>query len=163
MAQFVLLGPSTEPSINGYFWYLKGRLNDNPDCHLELRFDSELAHLVYAGADLLVMPSLFEPCGLVQMIALKYGTVPIVRAVGGLTNTVFDRDHSDRSREERNGYVFHEADEPGVESALRRALGLWHGHPREFRQLMVNGMCQDYSWNFPGQNYLKIYEHLRHK
>jgi len=162
-AQFVLLGPSSEPSANGYFWHLKRELNDNPDCHLELRFDSEVAHLVYAGADLLVMPSLFEPCGLVQMIALKYGTVPIVRAVGGLTNTVFDRDHSGRSWEERNGYVFHQTDEPGIESALRRALGLWHHHPGEFRQLMMNGMRYDHSWNFPGQNYVNIYEYIRDK
>ncbi len=75
-AQFVLLGPSPDPSINGEFWHLKRTLNDNPDCHLELDFDPELAHLVYAGADMIVMPSNYEPCGLVQMIALKYGAVP---------------------------------------------------------------------------------------
>jgi glycosyltransferase involved in cell wall biosynthesis len=73
-AQFVLLGPSPDPSINGHFWHLKHFLNDNPDCHLELGFDADLAHLVYAGADMLVTPSNYEPCGLVQMIAQKYGT-----------------------------------------------------------------------------------------
>ncbi len=162
-AQFVLLGPSPEASINGYFWHLKHYLNDNPDCHLELRFDSELAHLVYAGADLLVVPSNFEPCGLVQMIALKYGTVPIVRAVGGLVDTVFDRDYCPRPYEQRNGYVFDNADYSGIESALGRALGLWHFYPEEFRQLMVNGMRYDYSWKWPGQHYLNIYEYIRHK
>ena len=60
--------------------------------HLELRFCNELAHLVYAGSDLLVMPSMFEPCGLAQLVALRYGTVPIVRACGGLGDTVADRD-----------------------------------------------------------------------
>ena len=145
------------------FWHLKHYLNDNPDCHLELRFDAELAHLVYAGADMLVAPSNWEPCGLVQMIALKYGTVPIVRAVGGLADTVFDRDHSQRPYEQRNGYVFDHPDYPGIESALRRALGLWYRYPEEFRRLMVNGMRYDYSWNYPGQHYLNIYEYIRHK
>ncbi len=162
-AQFVLLGPCPEPPTSDYFWQLKHHLNDNPDCHLELRFDAELAHLVYAGADMLVAPSNWEPCGLVQMIALKYGTVPIVRAVGGLADTIFDRDYSGRPYEQRNGYVFHHPDYPGIESALRRAFGLWHCYPEEFRRLMVNGMRYDYSWNFPGQNYVNIYEYIRHK
>ncbi len=162
-AQFVLLGPSPEPSINAHFWQLKNHLNDNPDCHLELRFDAELAHLVYAGADLLVAPSHYEPCGLVQMIALKYGTVPVVRSVGGLADTVFDRDYSSRSCEGRNGYVFDHPDCPGIESALRRALGLWHSYPEEFRKLMVYGMRYDYSWNSPGQHYANIYGYIRHR
>jgi starch synthase len=162
-AQFVLLGPSPEPSINAYFWHLKGYLNDNQDCHLELRFDAELAHLVYAGADLLVVPSNFEPCGLVQMIALKYGTVPIVHAVGGLADTVFDRDYSTRPYEQRNGYVFDHPDYAGIESALRRALGLWNLYPVDFRGLMVNGMRYDYSWSLPGQHYVNIYEYIRHQ
>ena len=162
-AQFVLLGPSPEPAMERALWQLKHELNDNPDCHLELRFDADLAHLVYAGADLLVAPSHFEPCGLVQLVALKYGTVPVVRAVGGLADTVFDRDHSSRPPEERNGYVFNDADYSGIESALRRALGLWYVYPQEFRQLMANGMRCDYSWSHPGQHYLNIYEHIRHK
>ena len=78
---------------------------------------------MYAGADVVVVPSNFEPCGLVQMIALRYGTVPIVRAVGGLTETVFDRDFSSRPREKRNGYVFHQSDGAAIESAMRRAIG----------------------------------------
>ena len=93
-AQFVLLGSSPDPAVHEHFQHQRRHLNDNPDCHLELRFSAELAHLIYAGADLLVMPSVFEPCGLAPMIAMKYGTVPIVRAVGGLAATVFDRDHS---------------------------------------------------------------------
>jgi starch synthase len=162
-AQFVLLGPSPDPSINGYFWHLKHFLNDSPDCHLELGFDADLAHLVYAGADMLVMPSNYEPCGLVQMIALKYGTVPIVRAVGGLADSIVDRDYSWCSYEERNGYVFNEPDYLGIESAMRRAFGLWYDYPEEFRRLMLNGMRYDYSWNYPAHHYLNIYEHVRNK
>jgi starch synthase len=162
-AQFIVLGSSPDAAISRDFWHLKNYLNDNPDCHLELRFDAELAHLLYAGADMIVMPSNFEPCGLVQMIALKYGTVPIVRAVGGLADTVFDRDYSSRPEEARNGYVFHQSDYAGIESALRRALGLWNSYPQEFRKLMVNGMRYDYSWNYSGQHYVNIYNYIRHK
>ena len=78
-AQFVLLGSGSEHGINEDFWHLKRRLNDHPDCHLEIGYDEELAHLIYAGTDFLVMPSLYEPCGLTQMIALRYGAVPVVR------------------------------------------------------------------------------------
>jgi starch synthase len=162
-AQFVLLGTAPDNETNNYFWHLKHHLNDNQDCHLELSFNEELSHLIYAGADMIVVPSLFEPCGLTQMIALKYGTVPIVRAVGGLMDTVFDRDYSHRQPHERNGYVFHNADHTALESAMQRAIGLWYAFPNEFRHLMLNGMLYDYSWNHPGQHYYNIYDHIRHK
>jgi starch synthase len=158
--QVVVMGSSPEPAINAHFWHLKEVLNDNPDCHLEIGFDVELSHLVYAGADLMLLPSIFEPCGLSQMIALKYGTVPIVRAVGGLVDTVFDRDYSDRPPSERNGYVFQHIDNMAVESALDRAIDLWYTQPVEFRELMVNGMRQDHSWAEPGQHYVNIYQYI---
>ena len=162
-AQFVLTGSSPDPAISARFWDLKHRLNDNPDCHLEIGYDDSLAHLIYAGADILVVPSLFEPCGLIQMIALKYGTVPVVRAIGGLVDTVFDRDNSSRPVHERNGYVFHEADNAAMESAMARAIGLWHSYPDQFLDLMVNGMRADHSWGPSAQDYLNIYEHIRDK
>ena len=162
-AQFVLLGAGSEPGINEDFWQLKRMLNDNPDCHLEIGYDEELAHLIYAGADLLVMPSLYEPCGLTQMIALRYGTVPVVRAVGGLKDTVFDWDHAPLPRERRNGFVFEHPDHAGIESALDRALGLWRDDPAQFRELVRQGMACDYSWNHPGGRYLDVYEFIRHK
>jgi starch synthase len=95
-AQFVLLGSSPDDRINADFWGLKRMLNDSPDCHLEIGFDEDLSHLIYAGADMMLVPSRFEPCGLTQLIALRYGTIPVVRAVGGLADTVFDKDHSNR-------------------------------------------------------------------
>jgi starch synthase len=162
-AQFILLGSCPDPAVNVHFWDLKNYLNDNPDCHLEIGFDEGLAHLIYAGADMVVMPSVFEPCGLAQMTALKYGTVPVVRAVGGLVDTIFDRDYSDRPPGDRNGYVFHQLDKPALESALARAFGLWYSYPDDFRQLMLNGMRADHSWAEPGQHYLDIYDHIRHK
>ncbi len=162
-AQFILLGSSPDHSINNHFWHLKRHLNDNPDCHLEIGYNEELAHLIYAGADMVIVPSLFEPCGLTQMIAMKYGTIPIVRSVGGLANTVFDWNYSNKPPEERNGYVFHQADNAGLESAMHRAIGLWYGYPNEFRQMMINGMRYDYSWNRSGQDYLNIYNYIRYK
>lgn len=162
-AQFVLLGSSPDPGTNNHFWHLKHQLNDNPDCHLEIGFDEELAHLIYAGADMIIMPSLFEPCGLTQMMALKYGTVPIVRAIGGLVDTVFDRDYSTRPPDQRNGYVFHQSDAPALEAAMHRAIGLWYAYPEEFRQLMINGMKCDYSWCRSGQDYVNIYDYIRCK
>jgi len=161
--QFVLLGTSPDARIGHHFWGLKQRYNDNPDCHLELGFNEELSHLIYAGADMIISPSLFEPCGLTQLIGLKYGTVPIVRATGGLVDTVFDANYAERPYHERNGYVFNDFNAPGIESALHRAIGMWYSHGKYFRELMVNGMRYDFSWNHPGHHYLRVYEHIRAK
>jgi starch synthase len=162
-AQFVLLGSSPDASINRDFWGLKRMLNDSPDCHLEIGFDEDLSHLIYAGADMLLVPSRFEPCGLTQLIALRYGTIPVVRAVGGLADTVFDKDHANRPLHERNGYVFRDYDNRGLESALGRAVDCYFHHPAHFRDLMKNAMRSDYSWNVPGRDYLNIYDYIRSK
>ncbi len=163
-AQFVLLGSATEAGINSHFWHEKHHLNNNPDVHLEIGFNEELSHLIYAGADMMVVPSNYEPCGLTQMISLNYGTVPIVRGVGGLVNTVFDRDYNEeKPPEERNGYVFYQTDFNALESAMDRAIGLWYVYPKEFRKLALQGMEYDYSWNNPAKEYMEIYENIRHQ
>ena len=162
-AQFVLLGPGSDAEITRHFWHLKHQLNDDPDVHLELRFDHELAHLMYAGADLVVMPSMFEPCGLVQQVAVKYGTVPVARAIGGVLNTVFDHHYSSAPPEQRNGFVFEHVDHAALESAMERAISLWHRYPDQFRELMLNGMRADRSWAQPGRDYLNVYDYVRHK
>ncbi|MEO5366128.1 MAG: glycogen synthase [Magnetococcus sp. WYHC-3] len=162
-AQFVLLGSSPEDGINQEFWRLKSHLNDNPDSHLEIGFSEELAHMIYAGADMIVVPSLFEPCGLTQMIGLRYGAVPVVRRVGGLADTVFDWDYSDKPQEERNGFTFEHPDYGGVESALSRAFGLWRDRRDLFTRLRLQGMAQDYSWTRPATHYSNIYDFIRAK
>ncbi|MBP8197452.1 MAG: glycogen synthase [Chromatiaceae bacterium] len=162
-AQFVLLGSSPDAGINADFWGLKRMLNDSPDCHLEIGFDEELSHLIYAGADMMLVPSQFEPCGLTQLIALRYGTIPVVRSVGGLADTVFDKDHAQRPLHERNGYSFLNYDQAGLESALGRAIACYYHHPDHFRELMKNAMRTDYSWNVPGKDYLNIYNYIRNK
>jgi starch synthase len=160
-AQFVLLGSGSSREIDDHFRGLKRHLNDNPDCHLEIGYDEELSHLIYAGADIMVVPSLFEPCGLAQLIAMKYGAVPVVRATGGLADTVFDANHANKPYEERTGFTFDRPDGPGLESALGRAIGLWNGFPGHFHDLRLNGMRQDYSWNHPGGHYQSIFEGIR--
>jgi starch synthase len=159
--QFVLLGAAADDRIGRQFWDLKRRYNDNPDAHIELGFNEDLAHLIYAGADIIIVPSRFEPCGLTQLIALKYGTVPVVRRTGGLADTVFDANDAHRPYHERNGYVFNDFNNQGIESALHRAIGLWYSYPQLFRELMVNGMRFDFSWNNPASHYLDVYDYIR--
>ncbi|MEL6262031.1 MAG: glycogen synthase GlgA [Cyanobacteria bacterium J06626_6] len=161
-AQFVLLGSASESGINDWFWHEKQHLNENPDCHLEIGFNEELAHLIYAAADIMIVPSNYEPCGLTQIISLKYGTVPVVRGVGGLVNTIFDWDYDEsHGREARNGFVFYENDSYALESALGRALNLYHKEPRLFETLAKQGMRCDYSWKKPGDQYEGVYNHIR--
>lgn len=162
-AQFVVLGVASDRGIGGDFWNLKRQINDNPDSHIELSFNDELAHLIYAGADMIFIPSMWEPCGLTQMIALRYGTVPIVRGVGGLADTVFDKDNSDKPAQERNGYVFMHPDARAVESTLQRAISCWYEYPQDFRSIMLNAMKCDYSWTQACRHYLNIYELVRVK
>lgn len=159
--QFVLLGSSLQSDINSAFWNLKRRFNDHPDCHLEIGYNEDLAHLIYAGSDIILVPSGYEPCGLTQIIGLKYGTVPIVRNTGGLADTVFDANYAHKPYHERNGYVFNDYNWQGLESALQRAIGMWNHFPQHFRELMANGMRYDFSWNHPAQNYLNIYDYIK--
>jgi starch synthase len=84
--------------------------------------------------------------------------------VGGLVNTVFDRDYEETlPPEKRNGYVFYSQDDQGLESAMGRAIDLWKKQPKEFEKLAIQGMQYDYSWNLPGEKYLEIYDWIRHK
>lgn len=158
--QFILLGSSPIPSITAEFHALKHEYTDHPHIHLILHHQEELAHLIYAGSDMFIVPSLFEPCGLTQMIALKYGTIPIVRRTGGLADTIFDVDHSGKPFEQTNGYTFDKADVKGFDSALDRAMQCWFEDLEKWRHLMLNGMKMDFSWNHPSDLYLNIYRSL---
>ncbi len=158
--QAVLQGTALDPAIEAQFRSLQQQTRSNPDCRIELVYDEALAHFIYAGSDMILIPSTYEPCGLTQMIAMKYGVVPIVRRVGGLADTVFDANYSHEPFEIRNGYLFDDPTAAGVESALRRAIWLWRHFPAYFRQLRINGMRADHSWSRPGQRYLEIYAYL---
>jgi starch synthase len=160
--QFVLLGSSPDPRINADFWGLKRMLNDSPDCHLEIGFDEDLSHLIYAGADMMLVPSRFEPCGLTQLIALRYGTVPWCAPSAAWPTPSSTRTTPtapctsatatcSRLRPARSG----------VRPRARHRLLL--RVPGHFRELMKNAMRWDYSWNVPGEDYLNIYDYIRHK
>ena len=159
--QVVLLGSAADPALDARFRALAAELADDANAHLELGFDEALAHQIYAAADLMLVPSVYEPCGLTQLIAMRYGCVPVVRRVGGLADTVFDANHSDRAFDERNGLVFDDLSWAGLDSALDRAVGLWRDYPDYFRQLRLNGMRADHSWRRPAERYLEVYGHIR--
>jgi starch synthase len=159
--QFVLLGQSPIPEINAEFHNLKQEYSTNPNVALVLHHQEDLAHMIYGASDMFIVPSLFEPCGLTQLIALRYGSVPIVRRTGGLADTIFDIDHS--GPKEANGYLFTDPTPEGVDSALDRAIALWFHDPEKWRKLMVHGMNMDYSWNKPSNQYLEIYGQLLKK
>lgn len=157
--QFLLLGSSPIQSIQDHFHHLQHKFSDNPNVHLTLHHQEELAHLIYAASDMFIVPSRFEPCGLTQMIALKYGSIPIVRNTGGLADTIVDVDGG-RPFEETNGYVFENYTQEGIQSALDRAFDTWFHKPDFWRKLLIQGMNIDFSWNHPSDAYLKIYYKL---
>jgi starch synthase len=161
--QFVLLGESPDPKVNADFWRIKNELENCPDAHLWLGYHEDLAHLIYAGSDIFLIPSLYEPCGLTQMIALRYGTVPVVRETGGLADTIFDVDHSGRGLANGNGYTFKDANAAGLDSALGRAIGCWYDYPDTFNKIAENGMRFDYSWKNPAHDYQNIYNFIKAK
>jgi starch synthase len=119
-------------------------------------FDEALAHRIMAGVDLFLVPSLYEPCGLTQMYALKYGTVPVVRATGGLEDTIED---FDPQTETGNGFKFGPYDAKALLSSLQRAVDLWTDQ-ETWEILMRNGMAADFSWKRSAERYLDLYQSL---
>jgi len=158
--QFILLGTSPIPEIQDRFQAIKHFYTEHQHAHLILHHQEDLAHLIYAGSDMCIIPSLFEPCGLTQMIALKYGTIPIVRRTGGLSDTIFDVDTSGKPLGEANGYTFDSVEPTAIDDPLRRAIDCWLHNPLRWRQMMVSGMNIDFSWNLPSNKYLDIYTSL---
>jgi len=162
-AQFVLLGSAPDPRVQSDFNALSNDLaRQYPDrARLWFGFDEPLSHLMYAGADMMLVPSMFEPCGLTQLIAMGYGTIPVVRRTGGLNDSVFDLDH-DQERAaaagmEPNGFSFEGTDSAGIDYALNRALTMWYSDKEAWKNLVQTVMNQDWSWNLPALDYLEIY------
>ena len=117
-------------------------------------YSNELAHLIEAGADIFLMPSRYEPCGLNQIYSLKYGTVPIVRRTGGLADTV---QHFNPETGEGNGFVFEHYNAQGLAWAIEQALSVW-GDRNQWSNIMANGMAADWSWEHQIGKYLELYE-----
>jgi len=116
----------------------------------QIKFDEKLAHQIYAGADIFLMPSRFEPCGLGQMIALRYATVPLVRATGGLADTVNNK----------TGFTFKKYSNEELYKTIGKALAVYYKNKKFWRQLTTNGLKKNFSWKKPAKEYLKIYKKL---
>jgi starch synthase len=119
-------------------------------------YSNELAHRIEAGSDLFLMPSFYEPCGLNQMYSLHYGTVPVVRATGGLADSV--QPWAPRSGT-GTGFVFYEYSSQALSEAVHRALNVFRDQPA-WRRLMLNGMGQDFSWTKQVKKYEALYEKM---
>jgi starch synthase len=160
--QFILLGSVPSVEVETEFRDLHKKLSKSKNFGLCLEKDEALAHQVFAGADMIIVPSLFEPCGLTQLIALRYGSVPIARMTGGLADTVFDIDTSKEPLDKRNGFTFEFPDAEGVNWALDRALACYKDQKR-WQKLIQNGMNQDFSWAHSAKEYLEMYAKLSKK
>jgi starch synthase len=126
---------------------------------VRIGYDEALPHRIEAAADMFLMPSRFEPCGLNQMYSLRYGTVPIVRRVGGLADTVVDASPQALADNSATGVVFDEATPGAVAQAMRRALALYHDE-KVWRALALNGMRQDFSWRQSAREYAALYDRI---
>lgn len=155
--QWVLLGTG-EPKYHELFTHLAERHPQK--VAVRLAFSEALAHRIEAGADIFLMPSEFEPCGLNQLYSLKYGTVPVVRATGGLANTVTDATPATLAAGTATGFSFREYSIMALAETLRRACDTY-AQPQTWSQIIANGMKQDWSWNRSARDYLDLYQRTR--
>ena len=152
--QFVVLGTGN-PVLERAFLDLRAAHKHRIAAHIG--FSEKMAHLIEAGADMFLMPSRFEPCGLNQMYSLHYGTIPIVRRTGGLADTVVDALDVPDDRERANGFVFNDATATALTYAVERALHAFHDHPR-WLAMQRRGMTEDFSWQRSAKEYVALYE-----
>ena len=152
--QLVVLGKGENRYVNLFLWAER-----EYEKRVATRFtmDSGLAHRIYAGCDLFLMPSQFEPCGLSQMIAMRYGTLPIVRETGGLRDTVLSYDETTG---EGNGFSFSNYNAHDMLYTVRRALEYYHNGQDVWRKLQKRGMTADFTWTRSANRYLALYEGL---
>lgn len=154
-AVFVVLGTG-EPRYEQWWRDLARQYPDR--FGVQIGYDEPLAHLIEAGADMFLMPSQFEPCGLNQLYSLRYGTVPIVRATGGLDDTV--KAYNPRSGR-GTGFKFREYSARALLSTLRAALRLFERDKAAWRSLQLAGMREDHSWDLAARQYVKVYKRAR--
>ncbi|KAK7319296.1 hypothetical protein RJT34_04015 [Clitoria ternatea] len=155
--QFVLLGSSPVPHIQREFEGIADQFQNHDHIRLILKYDESLSHVIYAASDMFIIPSIFEPCGLTQMISMRYGAIPIARKTGGLNDSVFDVDDDMIPSQFRNGFTFMNADEQGLNGALVRAFNLFRKNPESWRQLVQRDMSIDFSWESSAAQYEELY------
>lgn len=150
--QVVILG-SGEWEYETFFYEMSKKYPDK--VAFKLGFIPDLARKIYAGADIFLMPSKSEPCGLAQMIALRYGTIPIVRKTGGLNDTI-----TDVSIDGGNGFVFDSYNAHAMLEAVWRAIGMYDNDKKGFEALRNNALSIDNGWNVSAGSYIKLYKEL---
>ena len=165
--QVCLLGSAPDEKVQREFEEIAHQLKQQHynTAALHLYYDETMSHFIYAGADMILVPSMFEPCGLSQLIAMRYGTVPVVRRTGGLADTVFDveHDHAKAAWEGMtpNGFSFDGNDEGSIDYALNRGIDMFYNDIDAFRKLQANCMSQDWSWNRPAIEYIELFHAAR--
>jgi starch synthase len=152
--QFVILGTGDENYIE-QLRHIKNRFPDRVS--LNLKYDATKPQYIYAGADVFLMPSRYEPCGIGQMIALKYGTIPIVRQTGGLNDTV---DNYDTSSKRGNGFKFFNYDSRDLIFQINNAYNLYLHNKSDWEQLIINAMNSRFSLTDSAKKYLELYQML---
>lgn len=155
-AQLVVLGSGDRELEHGFSELARENAGT---CAAVVGFDDGLAHLIEAGADMFVMPSRYEPCGLNQLYSLRYGTPPVAHATGGLADTVIDYSAAALAAGTANGFTFGNATAQALLAALDRAADTWHDHPT-WRELQRNGMSRDHSWRASARRYSDMYRSL---
>ncbi|NMA32949.1 MAG: glycogen synthase GlgA [Clostridiaceae bacterium] len=155
--QFVLLGTGDE-YYHEHFRAIASRYPGKIAVYLG--FNANLAQMIYAGSDMFLMPSRFEPCGLGQIISLRYGTIPIVRATGGLAETIIDYD---ADKEHGNGFSFVDFSSDAMLGAIDRAVSVYNSSPDEWKALIRRAMEIDFSWDSSAKKYEELYKHTVNK
>jgi starch synthase len=149
--QFILLGTG-DPYYESSFLKIRNKYTNKMAVYIE--FNAALAQRIYAGSDMFLMPSRFEPCGLGQIISLRYGTIPIVRATGGLSETIIDY-YKDNDR--GNGFSFTEFTADELLKTIEGALNLYNLNPEEWQRLVKKAANEDFSWRKSAEEYVKLY------
>lgn len=149
--QFILLGTG---DAKYHYLLKKTKQNGYKNISISLRFDPILAHKIYAGCDMFLVPSYYEPCGLGQMISLKYATIPIVRKTGGLADTIEDYNPA---RQTGNGFVFEKYRTDQMLKAIKKAIALYKDNEK-WHRLMSRIMDYDFSWDSSAKKYIELYE-----
>ena len=155
-AQFVLLGTG-DKRYEDWFQGLQWRFPDKVSANI--RFSNQLAQRIYASADIFLMPSIYEPCGIGQLIALRYGTVPVVRATGGLRDTI---QPYNKYTGEGNGYIFENINAHDMAYVIKQALGDYRDKS-VWNHLVENAMNSDYSWKNSAKEYINLFGRLVEK
>ncbi len=156
--QFAILGTGEKKYENA----LLGLAKKFPDkFNAQIKFDEKLAHQIYAASDIFLVPSRFEPCGLTQLIAMRYGSVPVVRSTGGLKDTITNYElRITNLIKKPTGFTFKNFNSIEFYKTIERALKIYYEKPKIWRQLQLNGMKQDFSWGKSALEYLKLYKKL---